>query len=124
YLDMAWHMQTEEFKGDVAAFERKAWSKAIVLPEVDGTCMSVEFSHIFDGGYAAGYYGYKWAEVLDADVFSVFKKNGIFNRELAEKFRREVLEKGGSEHPMALYKKFMGRKPKTDALLRRNGIIK
>ena len=124
YLDMAWHMQTEEFKGDVAAFERKAWSKAIVLPEVDGTCMSVEFSHIFDGGYAAGYYGYKWAEVLDADVFSVFKEKGIFNRQLAEKFRREVLEKGGSEHPMALYKKFMGRKPKTDALLRRNGIIK
>jgi len=84
--------------------------------------MSANFTHIFSGGYSAGYYGYKWAEVLDADAFAVFKEEGIFNQQTAERFRREVLEKGGSEHPMTLYKRFRGQEPTIDALLKRNGI--
>lgn len=124
YLDMAWHTQRHEFKGDVRDFEQAAWAKAKTLLAVDGTCMSVQFSHIFDGGYAAGYYGYKWAEVLDADVFSVFQKNGIFDKATATSFRNNILSKGASEHPMILYKRFRGQTPTIDALLRRNGIKK
>ncbi|MBP5306726.1 MAG: M3 family metallopeptidase [Paludibacteraceae bacterium] len=122
YLDMAWHDREEEFEGDVEQFEKEAWARTRLLPAVDGTCMSVQFGHIFSGGYAAGYYGYKWAEVLDADVFSKFQENGLFDKATATRLRREILSKGGSEHPMVLYKRFMGREPKIDALLRRNGI--
>lgn len=86
--------------------------------------MSVQFGHIMSGGYAAGYYSYKWAEVLDADAFSVFKEKGIFNTEVAQSFRDNILSKGGTEHPMVLYKRFRGQEPAIDALLKRNGIIK
>lgn len=122
YLDMAWHTQTAPFTGDVLAFEKQAWSKTQILPSVEGMNMSVQFNHIFSGGYAAGYYSYKWAEVLDADAFSVFKKNGIFDKKTASSFRENVLSKGGSEHPMVLYKRFRGQEPSIDALLIRNGI--
>lgn len=121
-LDMAWYTQTEDFDGDVEQFEKATWAKLQVLPAVEGACMSVMFSHIMDGGYSAGYYGYKWAEVLDADAFSVFKERGLFSREAGEEFRRKVLEKGGTVHPMTLYKDFRGQEPSIDALLRRNGI--
>ncbi len=122
YLDMAWHTRTTEFDGDVIQYERNAWKSTQILPLVDGTCMSVQFNHIFAGGYAAGYYSYKWAEVLDADAFSVFKKNGIFDKKTAKSFRDNVLSKGGSEHPMVLYKRFRGQEPTIDALLIRNGV--
>ncbi|MBR5803735.1 MAG: M3 family metallopeptidase [Bacteroidaceae bacterium] len=121
-LDMAWYTLTEDFQGDVEKFEKDVWAKLQVLPAVPGTCMSVMFSHIMDGGYSAGYYGYKWAEVLDADAFSVFKERGLFSREAGEEFRRKILEKGGTIHPMTLYKDFRGQEPSIDALLRRNGI--
>ena len=121
-LDMAWYTLTEDFDGDVEKFEKATWAKLQVLPAVQGTCMSVIFSHIMDGGYSAGYYGYKWAEVLDADAFSVFKERGLFSREVGEEFRRKVLEKGGTVHPMTLYKDFRGQEPTIEALLRRNGI--
>lgn len=122
YLDMAWHTQTAPYVGDVLAFEKEAWSKTQILPSVAGANMSVQFNHIFSGGYAAGYYSYKWAEVLDADAYSVFKKNGIFDKKTAASFRENVLSKGGSEHPMVLYKRFRGQEPTIDALLIRNGI--
>ena len=124
YLDMAWHTLTEPFDGDVFEFEQSAWKKALILPSVEGTSMSCQFNHIFSGGYSAGYYSYKWAEVLDADAFSVIQKNGIFDNETASRFKTEILEKGGSEHPMILYKRFRGNEPSIDALLRRNGIMK
>lgn len=92
-LDMAWHTQTEPFEGDVIAFEKQAWARTVIVPEVAGTFMSSSFGHIFSGGYAAGYYGYKWAEVLDADAFSVFKATGIFNRETARSFREISFQK-------------------------------
>ena len=123
-LDMAWYTRTEPFEGDVEQYERQAWARAQVLPEVPGTCMSVQFSHIFAGGYSAGYYSYKWAEVLDADAFALFKERGIFNPDVADSFRRNILEKGGTEHPMTLYKRFRGQEPTIDALLIRNGIKK
>ena len=121
-LDMAWYTRQETFDGDVEADERKAWEQAQVLPQVDGTCMSVQFSHIFSGGYAAGYYSYKWAEVLDADAFALFKEHGIFDTATATSFRENILSKGGTEHPMTLYKRFRGQEPTIDALLTRNGI--
>lgn len=121
-LDMAWHTRTEPFEGDVIAFEKQAWKRTVIVPEVAGTFMSSSFGHIFSGGYAAGYYGYKWAEVLDADAFSVFKATGIFNRETARSFRENVLSKGGTEDPAILYKRFRGQEPTIDALLIRNGI--
>ena len=102
--------------------EKKAWEKAIVMPQLPNTCMTVQFSHIMAGGYAAGYYSYKWAEVLDADAFSVFKKNGIFDQATAQSFRDNILSKGGTEHPMTLYKRFRGQEPTIDALLERNEI--
>lgn len=123
-LDMAWYTRQETFDGNVASYERKAWKKAQVLPQVDGTCMSVQFSHIFSGGYAAGYYSYKWAEVLEADAFAMFKEHGIFDTETATSFRENILSKGGTEHPMTLYKRFRGQEPTIDALLTRNGIKK
>ena len=122
-LDMAWYTRKEAFEGDVRAYEKEAWKKAQVLPGVEESCMSVQFSHIMAGGYSAGYYSYKWAEVLDADAFSLFKEKGIFNREVASSFRRNILSKGGTEHPMTLYKRFRGQEPTISALLKRNGII-
>lgn len=122
YLDMAWHTIEKSFDGDVIAFEKKAMESTQILPVVGEAGMSTNFSHIFSGGYAAGYYSYKWAEVLDADAFSVFAKNGIFDRKTATSFRTNVLEKGGTEHPMELYKRFRGQEPTIDALLKRNGI--
>ena len=123
-LDMAYYTQKEAFTEDIIPFEKKAWAKAKITrkkPRTD-TCMTVQFSHIMAGGYAAGYYSYKWAEVLDADAFSVFKKEGIFNQKTAQRFRDEILSKGGTEHPMTLYKRFRGQEPTIDALLKRNGI--
>ena len=123
YLDMAWYTRTTPFEGDVETYEKQAWAKTQILPSVEGTCMSVQFSHIMAGGYSAGYYSYKWAEVLDADAFSLFQEKGIFNPEVANSFRTNVLSKGGTEHPMILYKRFRGQEPSIDALLKRNGII-
>ena len=122
-LDMAWYTRTEPFEGDVRSYEKQAWQKTQVLPEIAETCMTVQFSHIMAGGYAAGYYSYKWAEVLDADAFSLFQEKGIFDAKTANSFRENVLSKGGTEHPMVLYKRFRGQEPAIDALLRRNGII-
>lgn len=120
--DMAWHQLTKPFNGDVVKFEQEAVEQVTILPRLEGMSFSPAFSHIFAGGYAAGYYGYKWAEVLDADAFSRFKKEGIFNREVADSFREHILEKGGSEHPMVLYKRFRGQEPTVDALLMRSGL--
>ena len=121
-LDMAYYTRRDAFDEDLIKFEKNAWAKAMVLKQLPNTCMTVQFSHIMAGGYAAGYYSYKWAEVLDADAFSVFKKNGIFDKATAQKFRDNVLSKGGTEHPMTLYKRFRGAEPTIDALLERNGI--
>ena len=123
-LDMAYYTQKDEFTADIIPFEKKAWEKALVLPQLPDTCMTVQFSHIMAGGYAAGYYSYKWAEVLDADAFSVFKKHGIFDKKTARSFRENILSKGGTENPMTLYKRFKGGEPTIDALLKRNGIKK
>lgn len=123
-LDMAWHTITKPFEGDVVAFEKKAWAPSAVVPEVPEACMSTNFGHLFAGGYAAGYYGYKWAEVLDADAFSLFKEKGIFNKEVAKSFYDNILSKGGTEDPAVLYKRFRGQEPTIDALLIRNGIKK
>ena len=122
YLDMAWHTLEKPYSGGVKDFEEKAWKKTQIFPGVDEVCMSTQFSHLFAGGYAAGYYGYKWAEVLDADAFSVFKEKGLFNKEVAASFRHNILEKGGTEHPMELYKRFRGQEPTVDALLERSGL--
>ena len=121
-LDMAYYTQTKEFTEDIIPFEKKAWKKAIITEQLPNTCMTVQFSHIMAGGYAAGYYSYKWAEVLDADAFSVFKKNGIFDQKTAQSFRDNILSRGGTEHPMTLYKRFRGQEPTIEALLERNGI--
>ncbi|MCI6208832.1 MAG: M3 family metallopeptidase [Prevotella sp.] len=121
-LDMAYYTKQTPFTEDIVAFEKKAWEKAMVMPQLKDTCMTVQFSHIMAGGYAAGYYSYKWAEVLDADAFSVFKQNGIFDQKTAQSFRDNILSKGGTEHPMTLYKRFRGQEPTIDALLERNGI--
>ena len=123
-LDMAYYTQSKPFTDDIIPFEKKAWEKAMVLPQLPDTCMTVQFSHIMAGGYAAGYYSYKWAEVLDADAFSVFRENGIFDKKTAQSFRDNILSKGGTEHPMTLYKRFRGGEPTIDALLERNGIKK
>lgn len=122
-LDMAWHGQDNSNVEDVAAFERNIFKETDVLPPLEGTNMSCSFSHIFQGGYSAGYYSYKWAEVLDADAFEYFLKEGIFNREVADSFNQNVLSAGGSEHPMTLYKRFRGQEPDVKALLRRAGLI-
>jgi len=124
YLDMAWNGLKSDFDGDAAAFEKQAWSKAIVLPMPEGCMMSTAFDHIFAGGYAAGYYSYKWAEVLDADAYAFLTRKSIFDVEAATSFRENILSKGGTEHPMVLYKRFRGQEPGIEALLRRNGILK
>lgn len=123
-LDMAYYTMKDPFTEDIIPFEKKAWERAIILPQLPDTCMTVQFSHIMAGGYAAGYYSYKWAEVLDADAFSVFKKKGIFDRTTAQRFRDCILSRGGTEHPMTLYKRFREQEPTIDALLERNGIKK
>ena len=123
-LDMAYYTQREAFTADIIPFEKQAWKKAILGEQLKDTCMTVQFSHIMAGGYAAGYYSYKWAEVLDADAFSVFKRHGIFDQQTAQRFRDEILSRGGTEHPMTLYKRFRGGEPTIDALLKRNGIKK
>ncbi|UKK46967.1 M3 family metallopeptidase [Prevotella sp. E9-3] len=121
-LDMAYYTQKKPFNANIIPFEKKAWKKAILGKQLPNTCMTVQFSHIMAGGYAAGYYSYKWAEVLDADAFSVFKANGIFDQKTADRFRQNILSKGGTEHPMTLYKRFRGSEPTIDALLERNGL--
>ncbi len=123
-MDMAWHsLKADETDvTDVLEFERQSMDDTRLLPQVEGVCMSTQFSHIFQGGYAAGYYSYKWAEVLDADAFSVFKEKGIFNKEVATSFKENILSKGGSEHPSVLYKRFRGQEPTVDALLERSGL--
>ena len=121
---MAYYTKKDAFTDDIISFEKKAWKKAILGKQLPDTCMTVQFSHIMAGGYAAGYYSYKWAEVLDADAFSVFQKHGIFDQQTAQRFRDEILSKGGTEHPMELYRRFRGGEPTIDALLKRNGIRK
>ena len=124
-LDLSYHHETEEKLGeirDVEAFEKSAMAQTELFPSVPDTCMSTQFSHIFAGGYAAGYYSYKWAEVLDADAFALFLERGVFDSGTAKAFREHVLSKGGTEHPMELYKKFRGREPSNDALLKRAGL--
>ena len=123
-LDMAYYTHKEEFIEDIISFEKKAWAPAIIDEQRMDTCMTVQFSHIMAGGYAAGYYSYKWAEVLDADAFSVFKKEGIFNQATAQRFRDNILSRGGTEHPMTLYKRFRGQEPTIDALKERDGLTK
>lgn len=123
FLDMAWHSADPSDVLDIESFERKNLERARFFPPVDGTSTSASFSHIFSGGYSAGYYSYKWAEVLDADAFEFFQEKGIFNKEVADKFRQNVLARGGTEHPMELYKRFRGREPDPAALLRRDGLI-
>lgn len=123
-LDMAYYTHKEEFTEDIISFEKKAWAPAIIDEQRMDTCMTVQFSHIMAGGYAAGYYSYKWAEVLDADAFSVFKKEGIFNQATAQRFRDNILSRGGTEHPMILYKRFRGQEPTIDALKARDGLTK
>lgn len=123
-LDMAYYTLSTPLTQDIRSFESQAWERAMVLKTLDDSCMSVRFGHIMSGGYSAGYYSYKWAEVLDADAFSVFQQEGIFNTDTAARFRREILSRGCSEHPMTLYKNFRGEEPGIDALLHRNGIEK
>jgi peptidyl-dipeptidase Dcp len=122
-LDMAWHSQDPTKIVNVDDFETLSTQTTRILPKISGTNSSCSFSHIFAGGYSAGYYSYKWAEVLDADAFEYFKEKGLFDEEVAKKFKENVLSRGGTEHPMDLYKKFRGREPDPNALLRRDGLI-
>lgn len=121
-LDMYYYTQTSPFTEDLLKAEKRIFDHTRLLPYVEGTCMSVQFSHIMSGGYSAGYYSYKWAEVLDADAFSLFKETGIFNKSTAKRFKDNVLSRGGTEHPMTLYVRFRGQSPSITALLERNGI--
>lgn len=122
YLDMAWHNTDPETIDDIISFEKEVCEKTRLLPEVDGS-VSAKFGHIFSGGYSSGYYSYKWAEVLDADSFNLFKEKGIFNKDVSESFRKHILSKGNSVAPMELYKKFRGQEPDVKALLKRDGLI-
>jgi len=122
--DMAWHSITEPMNGDIVEFEQSAIAPTELFTPVEGSCLSTAFSHIFAGGYAAGYYGYKWAEVLDADAFSLFKSHGIFDKNIATSFRKNILERGGTEHPMKLYMAFRGQEPSIEPLLERSGLKK
>jgi len=124
-LDMNWHVGgSPENISSVKEFETKAFAKTQLYPDVAENCMSTAFSHIFQGGYSSGYYSYKWAEVLDADAFEYFKEAGIFNKEVATKFKENVLSKGGTKKPMTLYKQFRGKEPNANALLKRAGLLK
>ncbi|MFW5725686.1 MAG: M3 family metallopeptidase [Bacteroidota bacterium] len=120
--DMAWHSITEPVTTDAESFERNAMKPVALFDWIDGTMMSTAFTHIFSGGYSAGYYGYKWAEVLDADAYQAFRENGIFDEKTALSFRENILAKGGSEHPMDIYVRFRGKEPSIDALLERSGL--
>jgi peptidyl-dipeptidase Dcp len=122
FLDMAWHTTTDPININISDFESAAMAKTELFPVIEGLNMSASFGHIFGGGYAAGYYGYKWAEVLDADAFSYFTETGIFNKETAAAFRKNILEKGGTEKPHDLYIRFRGKEPSIDALLKRSGL--
>jgi peptidyl-dipeptidase Dcp len=122
-LDMGWHAQDPSNIKDIKAFETEQFAATQLYPDVKENAMSTSFSHIFQGGYSSGYYSYKWAEVLDADAFEYFQECGIFNKEVATKFKENVLSKGGTEHPMILYKRFRGQEPKPEALLRRAGLV-
>jgi Zn-dependent oligopeptidase len=122
-LDMAWHGADPSEIKDVKAFEKEAFANTNLYPDVAKNCMSTSFSHIFQGGYSAGYYSYKWAEVLDADAFAYFQQEGIFNKKVANKFKKYVLSQGGTQDPMELYVKFRGQKPNPEALLKRAGLI-
>lgn len=122
--DMAWHTLKQPFEGDAENFEKEAYKRVALFEPVEGTMFSPQFSHIFAGGYAAGYYSYKWSEVLDADAFSLFKQNGIFDQATAKSFLENILQRGGTENPAELYRRFRGQDPTIDALLRRDGIIK
>ncbi len=122
YLDMGWHSLTEPMNGDIFAFEKEVLEATQLLPRVKEASTSCQFSHIFKGGYSSGYYSYKWAEVLDADAFELFKEKGIFDPATAQSFYDHILSKGGSEHPSVLYERFRGRQPKVDALLKRAGL--
>ncbi|MEK6154405.1 M3 family metallopeptidase [Flavobacteriaceae bacterium 3-367] len=124
FLDMSWHGTDPSAITDVKRYETKAFAGTNLFPDTPETCMSTAFSHIFQGGYASGYYSYKWAEVLDADAFAYFKEKGLFNQEVATKFKEHVLSKGGTENPMELYKRFRGSEPKVEALLERAGLVK
>jgi peptidyl-dipeptidase Dcp len=123
FLDMAWHTIKNPAGADIADFEKAVSEKTDLFSHVKGTCTSASFGHIFGGGYAAGYYGYKWAEVLDADAFSHFTETGIFNRETANSFRKNILEKGGSDKPDVLYVRFRGKEPSMEAFLKRSGLV-
>ena len=123
-LDMSWHGQDPSNITNVKAHEKEAFDNTQLYPDVAENCMSTAFAHIFQGGYSSGYYSYKWAEVLDADAFEYFKEQGIFNKTIANKFKENVLSKGGTENPMTLYKRFRGQEPKPEALLKRAGLIK
>ena len=122
--DMAWHAISEPLEGDIIEFEKASFAPTQIMPAVEGTSMATAFSHIFAGGYAAGYYGYKWAEVLEADAYSLFKEKGIFNQEVADSFREQILSKGGTDHPMNLYVNFRGQKPEVKALIEKMGLGK
>ena len=123
YLDLSYHNSNASKIKDVKKHEKTEIKNLQFTKDIPGNCMSTSFSHIFQGGYAAGYYSYKWAEVLDADAFELFSKNGIFDSDIAKSFFENILSKGGTEHPMVLYKKFRGKKPDSSALLRRSGLI-
>ncbi len=123
-LDMAWYSRTTPFEGDVIAYEQEAWKSTQLLPSAQGTNMTTHFGHIMSGGYSAGYYSYKWSEMLDADAFSLFEEKGIFSEEVATSFRENILSKGGSEHPKELYRRFRGQDATIDALMKRDGIVK
>ncbi|NUY80770.1 M3 family metallopeptidase [Flavobacterium sp. MAH-1] len=122
-LDMGWHAQDPSGITNLKAFETEQFASTQLYPDVAENAMSTSFSHIFQGGYSSGYYSYKWAEVLDADAFEYFQEQGIFNAEVAKKFKENILSKGGTEHPMTLYKRFRGKEPKPDALLKRAGLL-
>ncbi|MDB4170538.1 M3 family metallopeptidase [Polaribacter sp.] len=122
-LDMCWHSQDPSTISSIKDFENAAFANTKLYPNIEENCMSTAFSHIFQGGYSAGYYSYKWAEVLDADAFEYFIEEGVFNKEVATKFKENILSKGGTEKPMTLYKRFRGKEPKPDALLKRAGLL-
>ena len=124
YLDMSWHSLTELPSESTVAFETKVLAPYAVMPAVEGAAFSGSFSHIFSGGYSAGYYSYKWAEVLEADAFSLFKEKGIFNQEVAESFRRNILEMGGAEDEAVIYRNFRGHDPQPEALMKKLGLTK
>ena len=120
-LDMAWHTFGKDDEIDIDSFEEEATKETELLPPVEGSNMSCSFGHLFSGGYAAGYYGYKWSEVLDADAFSLFREKGIFDTDTAGSFRKNILEKGASSEPMEMYRRFRGKEPSLEAFLNRSG---